>query len=204
MVVINLYPFEETIAREGVTPVEAIEQIDIGGPAMIRSAAKNYNDVAVVTSPDMYRQIRTELILDDGALSLATRELLARLAFMRTAIYDAAIFPYLSANLEGAKGSKIFPPIPDLLAPMSTYMNLFSSAMKAMTGREFTAEPDEQLKIITNSRWTRSPTSATVRTLIKTRRYTKSERALRRSNLAGLQCRTTCRQGDVVQQLCRC
>ena len=144
MVVINLYPFEGTIAREGVTPAEAIEQIDIGGPAMIRSAAKNYKDVAVVTSPDMYRQIRTELILDDGALTLATRELLARLAFMRTAIYDAAIFPYLSANLEGAKGSKIFPPIPELLAPMSTYMNLFSSAMKAMTGQEFTPEPDEQ------------------------------------------------------------
>src|SRR6185503_12535552 len=61
MVVINLYPFEGTIAREGVTPAEAIEQIDIGGPAMIRSAAKNYKDVAVVTSPDMYRQIRTEL-----------------------------------------------------------------------------------------------------------------------------------------------
>ena len=146
LVVINLYPFEETIAREGVTPVEAIEQIDIGGPAMIRSAAKNYKDVAVVTSPDMYRQIRTELILDDGALTLATRELLARLAFMRTAIYDAAIFPYLSTNLEGAKGSKIFPPIPELLAPMSTYMNLFSSAMKAMTGQEFTAEPDEQFE----------------------------------------------------------
>ena len=146
MVVINLYPFEETIAREGVTPAEAIEQIDIGGPALIRSAAKNYKDVAVVTSPDMYRQIRTELILDDGALTLATRELLARLAFMRTAIYDAAIFPYLSANLEGAKGSKIFPPIPELLAPMSTYMNLFSSAMKAMTGREFTTEPDEQFE----------------------------------------------------------
>jgi phosphoribosylaminoimidazolecarboxamide formyltransferase/IMP cyclohydrolase len=146
MVVINLYPFEETVAREGVTPAEVIEQIDIGGPALIRSAAKNYKDVAVVTSPDMYRQIRTELILDDGALTLATRELLARLAFMRTAIYDAAIFPYLSANLEGAKGSKIFPPIPELLAPMSTYMNLFSSAMKAMTGREFTTEPDEQFE----------------------------------------------------------
>lgn len=146
MVVINLYPFEETVAREGVTPAEAIEQIDIGGPALIRSAAKNYKEVAVVTSPDMYRQIRTELILDDGALTLATRELLARLAFMRTAIYDAAIFPYLSANLEGAKGSKIFPPIPELLAPMSTYMNLFSSAMKAMTGREFTTEPDEQFE----------------------------------------------------------
>ena len=146
MVVINLYPFAETIARDGVTVEEAVEQIDIGGPALIRSAAKNYRDVAVVTSPDMYRQIRTELILDDGALTLATRELLARLAFMRTAIYDAAIFPYLSANLEGAKGSKIFPPIPELVAPMSTYMNLFSSAMKAMTGLEYPAEPDEKFQ----------------------------------------------------------
>ncbi|MDQ1639341.1 MAG: phosphoribosylaminoimidazolecarboxamide formyltransferase / cyclohydrolase, partial [Pyrinomonadaceae bacterium] len=137
MVVVDLYPFEKTIEREGVTPAQAIEQIDIGGPAMIRSAAKNYRDVAVITSPDIYRQIRTELILDDGALTLATREQLARLAFMRTAFYDSAIFPYLSANLEGAKGSKIFPPVPDILAPMSTYMNLFSSAMKAATGRTF-------------------------------------------------------------------
>src|SRR5207302_3551305 len=96
IVVINLYPFEETIAREGITVAEAIEQIDIGGPALIRSAAKNYRDVAVITSPDMYRQIRTEMILDDGALTLATREELARLAFMRTAFYDSAIFPYLS------------------------------------------------------------------------------------------------------------
>ena len=146
MVIINLYPFAETIARDGVTVEEAVEQIDIGGPALIRSAAKNYKDVAVVTSPDMYRQIRTELILDNGALTLATRELLARLAFMQTAIYDAAIFPYLSGNLEGAKDSKIFPPIPELLAPMSTYMNLFSSAMKVMTGREYTAEPDEMFQ----------------------------------------------------------
>src|SRR3989440_9539332 len=59
MVVIDLYPFEETIAREGVTLEEAIEQIDIGGPAMIRSAAKNFRHVAVITSPDMDPQIRT-------------------------------------------------------------------------------------------------------------------------------------------------
>jgi phosphoribosylaminoimidazolecarboxamide formyltransferase/IMP cyclohydrolase len=137
MVVINLYPFEQTVARDGVTVEEAIEQIDIGGPAMIRSAAKNYRDVAVVTSPDMYRQIRTELILDEGALTLATREQLARLAFMRTAMYDSAIFPYLTENLSGARNSKFFPPIPELLPPMSTYMNLFSSAMKALTGEQY-------------------------------------------------------------------
>lgn len=146
MVVINLYPFEQAIANEAVTIEEAIEQIDIGGPAMIRSAAKNYRDVAVVTSPDMYRQIRTELILDEGALTLATREQLARLAFMRTAIYDSAIFPYLTEQLEGARNSLLFPPIPELLAPMSTYMNLFSSAMKALTGEQLEAGADGGLQ----------------------------------------------------------
>lgn len=142
MVVINLYPFEQTIARENVTLGEAIENIDIGGPAMIRSAAKNYKSVAVITSPDLYRQIRTELIMDDGCLTLATREQLARLAFMRTAFYDSAIFPYLSATLNGAKGSKVFPDIPEIVDRMSIYMNLFSSAMKAVTGKTFAEETE--------------------------------------------------------------
>ena len=134
MVIINLYPFEQTIAREDVKLEDAIEQIDIGGPSMIRSAAKNYRNVAVVTSPDLYRQIRTEMILDDGALTLATREELARLAFMRTAFYDSAIFPYLSTHLDGAKDSKMFPPVPEIIERMSTYMNLFSTAMKSLHG----------------------------------------------------------------------
>ena len=144
MVVINLYPFEQTVAREDITLAEAIEQIDIGGPALIRSAAKNYHDVAVVTAPELYRQIRTELILDEGALTLATREALARLAFMRTAFYDSAIFPYLSANLEGAKSSQMFPPVPEILDKMSTYMNLFSSTMKSLHGDQFEAAEDEE------------------------------------------------------------
>jgi phosphoribosylaminoimidazolecarboxamide formyltransferase/IMP cyclohydrolase len=144
MVVINLYPFEQTVAREDITLADAIEQIDIGGPALIRSAAKNYHDVAVVTSPELYRQIRTELILDEGSLTLATREALARLAFMRTAFYDSAIFPYLSANLEGAKSSQMFPSVPEILDRMSTYMNLFSSTMKSLHGDQFEAAEDEQ------------------------------------------------------------
>ena len=144
MVVINLYPFEQTIAREDISLADAIEQIDIGGPAVIRSAAKNYRDVAVVTAPELYRQIRTELILDEGALTLATREALARLAFMRTAFYDSAIFPYLSANLEGAKSSQMFPPVPEILEKMSTYMNLFSSTMKSLHGDQFETAEDEQ------------------------------------------------------------
>jgi len=145
MVVVNLYPFEQTVEAADVSLEAAIEQIDIGGPALIRSAAKNYKGVAVVASPEMYRQIRTELILDDGALTLATREQLARLAFMRTALYDSAIFPYLSANLDGTQNSKLFPPIQDILPAMSTYMNLFSSAMKALAGDQFEATEEGRL-----------------------------------------------------------
>src|SRR5256714_12756504 len=73
MVVINLYPFEQTIMRDGVTLEEAVEQIAIGGPAMIRSAAKNFNDVAVVVSPKMYERLTEEMRQTQGALSLATR-----------------------------------------------------------------------------------------------------------------------------------
>src|SRR5437868_11601624 len=70
MVVVNLYPFEQTIAREGVTLEEAIEQIDIGGPAMIRSAAKNYVNVAVVVSPEGYAGLIEEMKRTSGRLSL--------------------------------------------------------------------------------------------------------------------------------------
>ncbi|HEV7892825.1 MAG TPA: bifunctional phosphoribosylaminoimidazolecarboxamide formyltransferase/IMP cyclohydrolase [Pyrinomonadaceae bacterium] len=95
MVVVNLYPFEQTIAREGVTLGEAVEQIDIGGPSMVRSAAKNFNDVAVVVSPSDYEGLTVEMNRNEGALSLATRTRLARAAFRRTAIYDLAIYTYL-------------------------------------------------------------------------------------------------------------
>jgi phosphoribosylaminoimidazolecarboxamide formyltransferase/IMP cyclohydrolase len=96
MVVINLYPFEQTSARAGVALEEAIEQIDIGGPAMIRSAAKNYRDVAVVVAPELYGQVINELQQNGGALSLRRRELLSRMAFARTAAYDAYIAAYLA------------------------------------------------------------------------------------------------------------
>ena len=96
MVVVNLYPFAETIAREGVTLEEAVEQIDIGGPAMIRSAAKNWSDVAVVIIPTDYVRVVEEMEQHDGATSLATRSLLARRAFGQTAMYDAFICAYLS------------------------------------------------------------------------------------------------------------
>ncbi len=103
MVVVNLYPFAKTIVREGVTLEEAIDQIDIGGPAMIRSAAKNFRDVAVVTSPQSYRGVKAEMDLHAGQLSFATRAGLAAAAFARTAKYDALVVSYLSrASTEGA------------------------------------------------------------------------------------------------------
>ncbi|MDX6305688.1 MAG: phosphoribosylaminoimidazolecarboxamide formyltransferase / cyclohydrolase [Blastocatellia bacterium] len=98
MVVVNLYPFEKTIARAGVTLAEAIEQIDIGGPAMIRSAAKNHRDVAVVVDPDNYESIVFELNQQGGAMALDTREQLALLAFARTAAYDNAISGFLGKH----------------------------------------------------------------------------------------------------------
>lgn len=98
LVVINLYPFEQTIAREGVALEEAVEQIDIGGPAMIRSAAKNFRDVTVIVSPGEYAKVAEEMQRSGGQVSLPTRRRLALHAFSRTARYDAAITSYLSSK----------------------------------------------------------------------------------------------------------
>ncbi|MEW6072760.1 MAG: bifunctional phosphoribosylaminoimidazolecarboxamide formyltransferase/IMP cyclohydrolase [Planctomycetota bacterium] len=95
LVVVNLYPFEATIARDGVDREEAIEQIDIGGPAMIRSAAKNHRHVAVVTDPDDYGRVLDALQSHAGALPEALRRELAQKAFALTARYDAAISRWL-------------------------------------------------------------------------------------------------------------
>ncbi len=91
MVVVNLYAFEKTAATPGVKFEELIENIDIGGPSMIRSAAKNFNDVAVVTSPSDYDAIADELSRLGGSLSLETKWRLAQKAFAITAAYDSAI-----------------------------------------------------------------------------------------------------------------
>ena len=90
LVVVNLYPFSATAAKPDVTPEELIENIDIGGPAMVRSAAKNFQSVGVVTDPGDYPAIAAEL-RDKGELSLATRLALARKAYARTARYDGEI-----------------------------------------------------------------------------------------------------------------
>src|SRR6202046_4448572 len=91
MVVVNLYAFEKTAAKPGVAFDELIENIDIGGPSMIRSAAKNFHDVAIVTSPADYDAIADELQRESGALSHQTKWRLARKAFATTAAYDSAI-----------------------------------------------------------------------------------------------------------------
>lgn len=103
LVVVNLYPFRETIAKPDVTLADAIENIDIGGPCMVRAAAKNNKFVAIVTNPDMYGEI-TELLKKDGELSDAYRLNLARLAFTHTTEYDAAIAAYLTEEVR--KGDK--------------------------------------------------------------------------------------------------
>ena len=99
MVVANLYPFEQTVMRGGVTLKEAIEQIDIGGPAMIRSAAKNWTDVAIVVSSEHYQAITDEIKQHGGSLSRTTRLKLARQAFARTANYDMMISSHLTSSL---------------------------------------------------------------------------------------------------------
>ncbi len=91
MVVVNLYAFEKTAAKPGVHFEELIENIDIGGPSMIRSAAKNFQDVAVVTSPADYQALAEEMAASDGGLSPATKWRLAQKAFATTAAYDSAI-----------------------------------------------------------------------------------------------------------------
>jgi phosphoribosylaminoimidazolecarboxamide formyltransferase/IMP cyclohydrolase len=103
LVVIALYPFEETVARAGVMLEEAIEQIDIGGPAMIRAAAKNSASVGVVTDPEQYEPLLAELRASGGTLSKETRRQLAREAFRRTAQYDAAIAAYLESRPSGER-----------------------------------------------------------------------------------------------------
>jgi phosphoribosylaminoimidazolecarboxamide formyltransferase/IMP cyclohydrolase len=97
LVCVNLYPFRETVAKPNVTLEDAIENIDIGGPAMVRSSAKNYAGVAIVTDPEDYAALLTEMQANDGALTLATRFGLAKKAFTHTARYDAAIANWLTS-----------------------------------------------------------------------------------------------------------
>lgn len=98
LVVVNLYPFEQTIAKPGVAIAEAIEQIDIGGPALIRAAAKNYAHLSVLCAPAQYENYLQELRQHDGETSLAFRQACAQQGFLHTASYDQAIAHYFSAQ----------------------------------------------------------------------------------------------------------
>ena len=100
LVCVNLYPFEKTIARPEATLEEAIENIDIGGPSMIRSAAKNHKYVLVVTNPDRYEKVLGDLRKHAGSTCQKHRFKQAQLAFAQTAAYDAAIARYLRTKLE--------------------------------------------------------------------------------------------------------
>jgi len=105
LVVVNLYPFEQTISKEeDVTLEAAVENIDIGGPAMIRSASKNWRDVAVVTGAEQYDTIISELNANHGSLSLETRRNFAAAAYGRTARYDMAISAYLAMKFGQDQG----------------------------------------------------------------------------------------------------
>ena len=99
LVAVNLYPFRETIARPDVTLAEAIENIDIGGPAMIRAAAKNFRFVTVVTDPRRYDEVAAAIV-KDGCVSGLLRMKLAREAFKHTAEYDDCIQRYLAEQSE--------------------------------------------------------------------------------------------------------
>jgi len=96
LVVVNLYQFEQAIAKPGCTLEDAIENIDIGGPTLLRASAKNYQDVTVIVEPTDYPQIMAEMKQNQGATTIATRFNLARKVFKLTHEYDGAIYRYLA------------------------------------------------------------------------------------------------------------
>ncbi len=96
LICVNLYPFEKTVAQEGITDAEAIEQIDIGGPSMVRSSAKNHRYVTCVTNPRQYDRVTECMSKLEGCTTLALRRKLAADAFARTAEYDTAIAAWMA------------------------------------------------------------------------------------------------------------
>ena len=109
LVAVNLYPFEATVAKPGVKLEEAVEQIDIGGPSMLRSAAKNFESVAIITNPARYGDVLAEMKAKNGAVGLETRRWLAFEAYLHTAKYDASISNYLYGQFKGV--AEKFPPM---------------------------------------------------------------------------------------------
>ncbi len=138
LLVVNLYPFEATVARADCTLADAIENIDIGGPAMVRSAAKNWRDVAVLTDPAQYALVLAEL-KDAGRVSDATRLRLAVAAFNRIAQYDAAISQYLSA-IDLSAGA----PAPDVVPPRHVFPGQFNACWTKVQDLRYGENPHQQ------------------------------------------------------------
>jgi phosphoribosylaminoimidazolecarboxamide formyltransferase/IMP cyclohydrolase len=109
MVVVNLYPFEKTVAKPDVSREEAIENIDIGGPSMLRSAAKNHQSVVVVSDPAQYNAVIDELEKNKGSMTEDTARRLALEVFNKTSTYDRAIYQYLNSDGKGAESEGQFP-----------------------------------------------------------------------------------------------
>ena len=109
LVVVNLYPFEQVISEPDVEEADAIENIDIGGPTLIRAAAKNFADVGCVTSPGQYQRVLEEFRAGNGELSLKTRRVLAYEAFLHVARYDAVIERYFAGLAEEDSGAEGLP-----------------------------------------------------------------------------------------------
>ncbi len=111
LLVVNLYPFEQTVAREGVSLEDAIENIDIGGPAMLRAAAKNHESVTIVTDPADYETVIDEMRTNGGDTTLSTRRRLAVKVYRRTSEYDAAISKYLGGQYQVETGFSLQLPL---------------------------------------------------------------------------------------------
>jgi phosphoribosylaminoimidazolecarboxamide formyltransferase/IMP cyclohydrolase len=143
LVVVNLYPFEATVAKPGVSFEEAIENIDIGGPSMLRSASKNHPFVGVVVNPDQYDALLYEMKANQGQLSLKTKRLLALEAFRHTARYDSIISDYLSKQFESEPAT-----LPPVISPVLTKIQDLrygenphqSGAFYALSGEEGLAQ----------------------------------------------------------------
>jgi phosphoribosylaminoimidazolecarboxamide formyltransferase/IMP cyclohydrolase len=118
LVAVNRYPFVQTVAKDGVTLTDALENIDIGGPTMIRASAKNFPGVIVVVDPDDYPVILEKL--QKGDLPLEERQRLAQKAFQHTAIYDTAIAQYLRKDEEGLPSTTSWTPTPPGGPPWTT------------------------------------------------------------------------------------
>jgi phosphoribosylaminoimidazolecarboxamide formyltransferase/IMP cyclohydrolase len=152
MVVVNLYPFEQTVANEEVSLEEAVENIDIGGPSMIRSASKNWRDVAVITDARLYEDVLREMKENDASLSLETRQRFAALAYTRTASYDLAISSYLARQLSNTDLEFLEP-----LNPLGNLIFIETETEESETDSEFKDFASIELAKVADLRYGENP-----------------------------------------------